>query len=114
MRAMNGAAAMVSGTIVAVGPMVVPVINRVTGMTVNSRIKNGTERSALMIVPRMRLTAAFGRIPSASVTTRTSPSGRPSTYETAAATSVIYSVSNRPSPIRMNISVVNMAQRSSS
>ena len=45
MRAMNGAAAMVSGTIVAVGPMVVPVINRVTGMTVNSRI--ATARNTL-------------------------------------------------------------------
>ena len=79
MRAMNGAAAMVSGTIVAVGPMVVPVMNRVTGMTVNSRIRNGTERSALTTVPSTRLTGAFGWMPSGSVSTRITPSGSPST-----------------------------------
>ena len=79
MRATNGAAAMVSGTMVAPAPTVVPAMRRVTGMTVNSRMRNGTERSALTIVPSTRLSAACGRTPSASVTTSTTPSGSPST-----------------------------------
>ena len=46
-RATYGAAAMTSGTIVAVEPYALPAIARVTGITRIIRIKNGMERKIL-------------------------------------------------------------------
>ena len=61
-RAMKGAAEMVSGTMAAVVPMEEPTIIRVKGMIATIKIIKGVERVALTMAPKMLLTAWLGRM----------------------------------------------------
>ncbi len=54
-RAINGNAAMTSGTIEATVPTVVPTIARVSGRTIIINIRNGIERSRLTITLSIRI-----------------------------------------------------------
>ena len=76
-RAMKGAAAMVSGDRVAFEPMVVPMMALVTGMTHTSRMMKGTDRRRLMTTPSTRLNTGMGRRPWGSVRISNRPRGRP-------------------------------------
>ena len=78
-RAINGAAAITSGTMVALEPMVVPVMKRVIGITAISRIKNGMERVILTIMSKILWTMGRGLTPSLSQATKITPIGIPST-----------------------------------
>ena len=87
--ATNGAEAITKGTMVAVEPMEVPTINRVTGITATSKIKKGTDLSKLTTIPKtvfIPLTREFW-LPSD--TTRATPKGNPITYAKAVETRVI-------------------------
>ena len=53
--ATKGAAAIVRGTIAATGPIALPTINLVSGITATIRITKGIERPILMIVPKIVL-----------------------------------------------------------
>ena len=77
MRAMKGAAAMVSGDSVAFEPMVVPMIARVTGMTHTSRMMKGTDLNRLMTTPSTLLNTGRGFRPWGSVRISSKPRGRP-------------------------------------
>ena len=77
MRAINGAAPTISGTTVAVAPMLVPTTNRVNGINTIIKIKNGTERMMFTIVPNTALVFGAGQMPSLRVTTKITPSGMP-------------------------------------
>src|SRR5580658_1471240 len=68
---------MVSGTMAAAVPMVVPTISLVNGMSATSRMMKGIERKALISAARTRLTAGRGQIPPVSVITSKRPSGKP-------------------------------------
>ena len=76
MRATYGAAAKVSGTIIAVVPMALPTIARVIGVIITARIRNGIERRILTTTPRTVLTIGIGRMPPLSVTTSVKPHTR--------------------------------------
>ena len=82
-RAMNGAAEIVSGTIAAVVPMEEPTIIRVSGIIATINIMKGVERVALTIAPRIVLSGWFGRMWSLRVTVRITPSGMPIKVESA-------------------------------
>ena len=58
-RAKYGMALMVSGTITAAVPMVVPTMKRVTGMIAISRIRNGNER--MVFTSPSTTLCSFGR-----------------------------------------------------
>ncbi len=62
-RAMNGAAAIVSGTTAAAVPIDEPTTSRVNGITATSKMMNGVERTALTITPITRFTAMFCSTP---------------------------------------------------
>jgi hypothetical protein len=76
-RAINGAAAITSGTIVAVDPMVVPVISRVNGITAINKIKKGIERVIFTTILSTWLSTFIGTIPSESLVTSKTPIGNP-------------------------------------
>ena len=76
-RAINGAEPITSGTMVAVEPRDVPTIAFVTGVSATSRIRNGALRKRLITTPSTRLSTFMGRMPSLSLTTSRTPSGRP-------------------------------------
>ena len=93
-RAMNGNAAMTSGTMLATVPTTVPTISRVRGNTNTMRIRKGTERSRLMTTSSVRIShPGRGRTPFFSPTTRMTPSGRPMTMAKAVDKMVTYTVS---------------------
>src|SRR5450830_1337622 len=75
---MNGAEAIVSGTIAAAVPIDVPTKKRVKGITATSKMMNGVERTAFTSRPAVRLKARFGRMPLRSVRCNAIPSGTPS------------------------------------
>ena len=63
-RATKGAAAMTSGTTVALLPMVVPTRRRVTGMTAIMRMRKGKERVRFTTTSSTLYTSGRGLIPS--------------------------------------------------
>ena len=65
-------------------------------MSTMIKIKNGTDRMMLTIVPSTALVLGAGQMPSLRVITRITPSGIPIRYAMAVDTSVIYSVSSVP------------------
>ena len=76
--ATKGNAAITRGTMEAVVPTVVPTISLVSGNTIIIRIRNGTERSRLMMTfstPSSHL--GRGSTPSFSPTTKSTPRGMP-------------------------------------
>ena len=75
--ATKGAAAMVSGTIAATGPIAFPTINLVSGITATIRITKGIERPTFIMAPRTVLRVLWGLMPLASVTTIVTPRGSP-------------------------------------
>ncbi len=97
-RATNGNAATTSGTMEATEPMEVPMIARVSGMTITIRIRNGTERRKLMMT-LMAFISGFGIgwIPFSSPATSSMPRGRPITMANSVESTVTYTVSHRPS-----------------
>src|SRR5450830_1983280 len=92
-RAMNGAEAMVSGTIAAAVPMDVPTKKRVNGITATSKMMNGVERTALTSRPATRLNARLGKMPWRSVRCSAMPSGTPNTAPSKPEMPTIISVS---------------------
>ena len=82
-RAMNGAAEMVSGTMAAVVPMEEPTIIRVSGIIATIKMMNGVERVALTMAPRTALSGWFGRMWSLRVTVRITPRGMPINVESS-------------------------------
>ena len=77
---MNGNAATTSGTIVAVVPTAVPMMSRDRGNTMIIKIRNGTERSRLMMTFSTCSTPlGRGSTPPFSPATSSTPSGRPMT-----------------------------------
>ena len=88
-RATNGNAATTSGTMVAVVPTVVPMMRRESGKTMIIKMRNGIERSRLMMTFRMLIKAlGSGRTPPFSPATSSTPSGRPMTTASAVDSSV--------------------------
>jgi hypothetical protein len=85
-RARNGTAPIVSGTMAAVDPIVVPTIPRVTGATSTSRMMKGSARPRLTTSPRTRFSGGRGASPPGAVTVSSTPSGTPSSTVTSAAT----------------------------
>ncbi len=79
MRATNGTAATVRGTMAAVVPMEVPTIARVKGIIATIKIMNGSERPIFTTAESMRLITLFGHKWSGSVTTKMTPRGKPNT-----------------------------------
>ena len=80
---------MVSGTMEATVPTAVPTIRRVSGNTTIIRMRNGTERSRLIITPRVFIIQpGRGSTPPFSPATRRTPRGRPRTMARAVATTV--------------------------
>ena len=78
-RATKGKAATTRGTMVAVVPTAVPMISRDRGNTMIIRIRNGMDRSRLMITFSTDSTGfGRGRTPSFSPATSSTPRGRPS------------------------------------
>ena len=89
-RATKGNAAATSGTMVAVVPMVVPISRRDRGNTMIIRIRNGTERSRLMMTfSTCSSQPGSGRTPPFSPTTSSTPSGRPMTRDSAVLSTVM-------------------------
>ncbi len=76
-RAIYGAAEIVSGTMAAVVPMEVPTMIRVSGMMATIRMMKGVERTALTMAPRIWLMPVFSRIWPGLVTVRMMPRGKP-------------------------------------
>src|SRR5699024_6447978 len=60
-RAKNGIAATERDTLAAIGPMVVPVISFVSGISATNKMINGIERTILTIKPITALTGRFSR-----------------------------------------------------
>ena len=60
-------------------PTVVPITRRVRGLRKNSSSMKGTLRRKFTTAPSTAFSVRMGRMPSRSVTTSTSPSGRPMT-----------------------------------
>ena len=88
-RATNGNAATTSGTIVAVVPTAVPISRRESGNTMIMRIRNGMERRRLMMTfSTCSSHVGSGRTPFFSPTTSSTPSGRPSTSDSAVLSTV--------------------------
>src|SRR5450830_1443013 len=108
-RAMNGAEAIVSGTIAAAVPIDVPTKKRVNGITATSKMMNGVERTALTSRPAMRLNAMLGRMPLRSVRCRAMPSGTPKTAPSRPEMPTIISVSPKEL-IKRSISSDDMVQ----
>ena len=54
MRAMKGATEIVSGTMAAAGPIEEPTTKRVNGIIATSKMMNGTDRVALMMIDRTK------------------------------------------------------------
>ena len=79
MRATKGKAAITSGTMVALGPMVVPTMSLVRGMIAMSRIRNGMERMMFTITSRTLYRTGWGAMPSFALVTRRTPRGSPIT-----------------------------------
>ena len=74
---------------VAVVPTVVPMMRRESGKTMIIRIRNGMERSRLMMTFSTLIRAfGSGRTPSFSPATSSTPSGRPMTMASAVDSSV--------------------------
>src|SRR3546814_8201376 len=71
-------AAIDKGTIAAVVPMEVPATSRVKGMSATSRMMKGNERKPFTTAPVTRLRESAGTSPPRSVTTSSTPRGRPS------------------------------------
>src|SRR5450830_555550 len=90
---MNGAEAIVKGTMAAAVPIDVPTKKRVNGITATSRMMNGVERTALTSRPAMRLNAILGKMPLRSVRCKAIPSGTPSRAPTMPEMPTIISVS---------------------
>ena len=63
-RAINGAAAIVKGTIAAVAPMDLPTIKVDMGLTIIIRMMKGKDLNILMIKSRMEKTSLFSLKPS--------------------------------------------------
>ena len=76
-RAMKGATESVRGTMAAAVPIEEPTMSRVNGMIATSRMMNGTERRALITVPRTALKPGIGRKDLRSVTKSRMPRGMP-------------------------------------
>ena len=88
-RATKGAAAMTSGGMEAMVPILVPTRSLLRGRTISIRIRKGTERRMLMTKLRTFITGAGrGRTPSRSPATSSTPRIRPSTQAAAVATTV--------------------------
>ena len=88
-RAMNGNAAITSGTMEAVVPTDVPTIHRVSGITKIIRIRNGIERSRFTTTSSVRSShLGSGRIPPFCPVTSNTPSGSPITMAKKVARSV--------------------------
>ena len=68
---------MTRGGITATGPIEVPTIILVRGITIISKIIKGTERIRFIIIPNIPFNFGIGFIPVLSVTTKTTPSGIP-------------------------------------
>ena len=89
-RATKGKAAATRGTMVAVVPMVVPTSRRDRGNTMIIRIRNGTERSRLMITFSTCISQrGRGSTPPFSPTTSSTPRGRPMTSDSAVLSTVM-------------------------
>ena len=87
--AINGKAAMTSGTMDATVPTGVPTISLVNGITMIIRIRNGTERSRLISTSsRVSSHRGSGRMPSLPPTASSTPSGRPMMMAMAVETTV--------------------------
>ena len=91
---MNGVAATVSGTIAATVPIEVPAIRRVNGMIATTRMMKGVERVALTSVPSRRLAAGAANNSPRLLVARKTPSGRPKSVPSPAATATMASVSS--------------------
>ena len=88
-RATKGNAATTSGTMVATVPTVVPTINRDSGKTMIIKIRNGTERSRLMITLSTCMShRGSGSTPFLSPATSRTPKGSPMTTASAVETTV--------------------------
>ncbi len=86
MRAMNGVAAMVSGTMAAVVPIEVPAISRVKGMMATTRMMNGVERVAFTTTPSAPFSFGAANSSPLPLVARKMPSGRPSSVPINVAT----------------------------
>ena len=79
-------------------PMEVPVMARVSGMTMTISMMKGTERRKLMITLITFISSfGMGRMPFSSPVTSSMPRGRPITMANSVASTVTYTVSHRPS-----------------
>ena len=95
-RATKGKAATTSGTMEATVPTEVPMISRVSGMTITIRIRKGMERNRLITTFRNFIKGfGRGRMPFASPATRIMPNGRPITMAKKVAKKVTYTVSHK-------------------
>ena len=102
-RATKGAAAIESGIIVAVVPIAVPKIKRVSGKRTIIRITNGNERKTSMIRLKTKLKPALGVIPYLFVTFKRTPSGNPIKIANTVEKNTIKSVSSVDVPTNSKI-----------
>src|ERR1700686_4528816 len=104
-RAMNGAAAIVSGTTAAIVPIDDPTTSRVNGITATSRMIKGVERTAFTMLPMTRFTARLRNTPSRSVRYSSTPNGSPKAAPTSPEMPTMTSVSQNDWTNISNISL---------
>ena len=100
---MNGADAIVSGTIAAVDPIEVPATSRVNGMMATTRMMKGVDRVALTTMPSTRLTIGAANSSPFRLVARKTPSGRPKAVPISAASPTMY----RLSPVAWTIRLMS-------
>ena len=97
-RAINGKAAITSGTTVAGVPTTVPTIRRVSGKTIIISMRNGTERKRLIkTFKKCKIPLGTRRIFPFSPATSNMPSGKPITAAKNVESTVTYTVSQMAS-----------------
>ena len=80
----------------ATGPMEVPTISLVSGITIISKIIKGTDLIKFITEPSTPFKTGIGLIPFVSLTTNKTPKGIPITYEKNEEAAVINKVSYKP------------------
>jgi hypothetical protein len=87
---MKTIAAKVRGTMTAVDPMAVPIMNLVNGITKTIKIGKGIERVALITTPRTRYKTLFSKICPFRVITTSTPKGIPKRQVKTVETDTMY------------------------
>ena len=92
-RTIKGAAPMLSGTIAALAPILLPIKNCVKGNKTTIKIKKGKERKVLVTLSRILYIMAFGLSPFGAQSTNAIPGMIASSVAIKVATMLIYKVS---------------------